>query len=239
MPLWNLKDDYPPQMYVQFPDLTEIHYHYALTSCSKKTLEESVKTEFVFTLQSPVHSRGGHGAVLHDFKCVSSMRNWSKFHPDWDKRRLDLWWKRIHPEAEPQESARYRWRTLESDPTQRHQASGCGFRIAEPPLETRMFTKFFSLLRMPLEPRPIQLRWLANNNYRLIERGNLASYWVNGWNPLDYTMENEIEYWRKVEEKRREARSKRASKKSTPVIIPPPIILPEPAPNYAGQVAGF
>jgi len=50
-------------------------------------------------------------------------------------------------------------------------------------------------MRMPTEVTPIQNRWFTLHNYRLRDKGKLASYWVNGWPPKEYSIEKEYEYF--------------------------------------------
>lgn len=210
MPLWNLRDDYSPSMTVQYPDLTEIARVDGLQYCTAQRLLEEVKTEFVFTIQAPSTQNLTHELIRHGFTQVSSMRNYYRSHPE--ERRLNFWWKRVHPNAEPQKSGRISWGGSEEGGYFSH--GGCGFKLNNK--LHKAFKKFFSLLRMPLDPTKFQLQWLKINNYRLIEKGNMASFYVNGFDPDTYSFQTEADYWRKVEEEDAKKRAAKGKSRSIP-----------------------
>lgn len=194
--------------HVQFRDLTEVLYnpnsYYQF--CAKK-----VQTEFTFYLQAP---GGDPGALAQmGFKHVSSMNNWWPSHRG-QTRTLKLWW--IKQEDKP---------NLEKDPerrkwyfnhagyeyynpiTQHMAASGCGFKIGVPPLPKKTlnaagFYRFFTVLRLPLEElKPLEQKWMKLNHFRFLDKGKLAQYWVNGWEPKDYTPEMEYAFFKTTPQK--------------------------------------
>lgn len=177
----------------QFPDLTEIKYTSVVT---QEDIRE-VKTEFMFFLKAP-HSSGIPAEGL-GLKPVSMMNNWWPSH-NGENRALTLYWARVpHSEGIPQLAERKRWEYSSTeayaDIEQHLAASGCGLKIGEPPLEVALFHRFFTLMRMPVEVKLIQKRWLTKHNYRLLDTGKLASYWVNGWSPEEYSHAKEYAYF--------------------------------------------
>lgn len=217
---------YPP--IVQFPDLAEVQFmreSYCGSSGMTKEYLDAIKTEFIFFVKangvSPTAEEWG-------LKPVSCMNNWYTAHRT-EARRMTLYWMR-NPNytEEPQTPTRISWginRPYDDkyipyvlDRTKLTQdsflaASGCGFAIGEPPFVPRLFHRFHTLMRIPVEVKPIEKRWLVKHNYRLLDTGKLASYWVNGWTPKEYTYEKECAYfkvhadWSKIEPKKKEVKA--------------------------------
>lgn len=214
---------YPPT--VQFPDLTEIEYmndSYCGYGPSPENVK-AIKTEFIFFVKALGTSEN---AIALGLKPVSCMNNWYNAHRcEW--RKMTLYWMR-NPNFvdEPQTPTRtnwginrghydeYKWHPYVLDRTKLTQdsflaASGCGFALGEPPFVKKCFYQFHTLMRMPVEVKPIEKRWLLKHNYRLLDTGKLASYWVNGWLPEEYTKEKECAYfkvnadWSKIEPKKK------------------------------------
>ena len=187
-------------MIVQFPDLTEF-------PCSSELARvNSVQTEFAFYLGALVDEsyNGIKDATRFGFTAISRMNNWWPTH-NGENRALTLYWKRCHDRSGgPLEVVvmRMQWprsRDFKRDfksITKHLAASGCGFKIGEPPLKAELFHRFFTLMRMPVKVSPIRVKWLTAHNYRLIDTGKLASYWVNGWDPKTYSIENEYRYFK-------------------------------------------
>ena len=178
-------------MYVQFPDLTELR---------GPNIYEKPKTEFVFYLKAIGDCKEAERAGMTPISC---MNNWWPTHCG-EKRKLTLYWMR-NPGSDgtPQSTNRRKWtyssyRSTEAfAKVEAHMgATGCGLKIGEPPLKVSLFHKFFTLMRMPVEVKPAQVKWLTRHNYRLIDTGKLASYWVNGWKPEEYSIEKEFEYFK-------------------------------------------
>lgn len=184
-------------MTVQFPDLTEFNTPYEI---DKETVKK-VKTEFAFYLSS-LDSGRKHIAILKPlgFTSVSVMNNWWPTHYG-EERPLTLYWKRCNDGTGKSPVCRRRiWWGMaiaEYEQIRQHLAgSGCGLKIGEPPLKAELFHKFFTLMRLPVVVSPPQKKWLLTHNYRHLETGKLASYWINGWKPGEYCIEKEYEYFK-------------------------------------------
>jgi hypothetical protein len=174
-------------MYVQYPDLTELRY---------PTPYEVPKTEFACYVKAITSCKE---AEKQGMKPVSCMNNWWPTHCG-ENRTMTLYWMRVPTsDGTPQVLSRHRWHFSSASvfaKIEEHMgATGCGFKIGEPPLRVSLFHRFFTLMRMPVEAKPIQVKWLTLHNYRLIDTGKLASYWVNGWKPEEYSIEKEYEYF--------------------------------------------
>jgi len=176
---------------IQYPDLTEV-LHPSNYSRSE--------TEFIFYLQAPL-SNTPYTLKGKGFTPVASMNNWWPTHAG-EERRLTLWWLKVPTNAGNEVKAgRNRWGYSSAkdkySQIEKHLAkSGCGLKIGEPPLLSKYFHKFFTLMRMPLDIKPIQQKWLTRHNYRHIDTGAMASYWVNGWEPNKYSIELEYEFFK-------------------------------------------
>jgi len=48
---------------------------------------------------------------------------------------------------------------------------------------------------MPLKLNDVQKRFMEEYHYRLLDTGKLATYWVNGWKPEEYSMEKEYKFF--------------------------------------------
>lgn len=184
-------------IYTQYPDLTELGFAYDL---NKRNVDD-IKTEFLFYLQGPC---SGNMALIKglDFTEVSCMNNWWPSHRG-ENRKLTLWWKRGPKDHKPQALlSRHNWTYSGGGKTkwsliEAHLGgSGCGMMIGEPPLKVSLYHRFFTLMRMPVTTSPIQKRWLTRNNFRLLDEGKIASYWVNGWKPAEYDVKKEYEYFK-------------------------------------------
>lgn len=184
----------------QYPDLTELKYASART---EKHIEET-KTEFIFHLSAP-HNYDLRKSYILDagFQEVSCMNNWWPSHRG-EKRTLTLFWMRApNGLVEPQPCKRKAWLNYRSANEHyfhgQHLAwSGCGFKIGVPPLgefATTRFHRFFTLMRMPVIVKPLNLKWLKKHNYRHLDTGFMASYWINGWKPKEYDIKKEYEYF--------------------------------------------
>lgn len=186
-------------MIVQLPDLTEVLWAHNLP----EEVPEA-ETEFLFFLSGPC---GGHRNLPEGMQPVSCMNNWWPSHHG-EMRTLTLYWMRPpNGTKDPQPCKRKKWLYDEERrmkyPTSKFNAikehlaaSGCGFKIGVPPFRVKLFHRFFTLMRMPVEVKPIQKRWLTLHNYRLLDIGAMASYWVNGWKPEEYSEEKELAYFK-------------------------------------------
>lgn len=184
----------------QYPDLTELVYS---SNGVKKHVKET-KTEFIFHLSAP-HNYIVTKSYLLDagFQKVSCMNNWWPSHRG-EERTLTLFWMRApNGLLEPQCCKRKAWMNYspmhDSYFHGQHMAlSGCGFKIGVPPLgefATARFHQFFTLMRMPVIVKPLNLKWLKKHNYRHLDTGFMASYWINGWKPKEYNIKKEYEYF--------------------------------------------
>lgn len=186
---------------IQFPDLTEVD-----GVCSLEAEEaESIDTEFAFgtsvnthdsiaDLNIPIASMG--------FRALSSMNNWWFSHSG-ETRIVTLWWKRMcaREDSVQQISERTSWSEdnhfTENKPyIPLTQASGCGFLLGEPPLRSEIYHRFFSLLRLPLQMSTLRTKWLSYHNYRHLDTGKYAQYWINGWSPERYSFDLEKDFWK-------------------------------------------
>lgn len=185
---------------IQFPDLTEIDYAKDMTQESIK----QIKTEFIFHLAAPYYE--GINKTKFGFKAVSCMNNWWPSHAG-ENRKLTLWWMRSPGFLEgPQIADRKVWPSYCLADRKYGKIvkwlshTGCGLKIGEPPFTVKLFdtqfNRFFTLLRMPLIVSPLKQRFLASRNYRHLDTGKLASYWINGWEPEKYDVEEEYKYFK-------------------------------------------
>lgn len=185
--------------YKQYPDLTEIGCYEVLHT----NFQKEIDTEFVFYLRA-IGSAGYATPENYGFKLVSSMNNWWPSHYG-EERRLDLFWMKLpeKPDFSAREVYRVKWsygRACNTNYLKAHEKhmakSGCGLKIGEPPFKATLFHRFFTLMRLPVELKPSQTKWLKLHNYRFLDSGKEAQYWVNGWPPEEYSMEKEYEFFK-------------------------------------------
>jgi hypothetical protein len=188
-------DDYG-YLVPQFPDLTEQMYMGYVNDCVNK-----VKTEFMFFVKSMDRGQNADAIGL-GYKPVATMNNWWPSHAG-EIRPITLYWMRAPKgttELQPVERKRWAWRENEKTKyvaiKKDLAASGCAFKIAEPPINPKKFFKYFSLLRMPLVMSPQRKSFLKGLNYRQIDTGAHASFWVNGWDPKTYNIEKEFAFFK-------------------------------------------
>jgi len=191
-------------MVIQFPDLTEVMYGYELVQISPSFSQ----TEFAFQLKSPVAGTSDRMYKEAGFKAVSIMNNWWPSHAG-EIRPLTLYWMRA-TEVKPltQGPNRLNWKYNSTGKwaiLEQHMAgSGCGLKIGELPFRKSLFHRYFTLMRLPVEITPLQKKWLAMYNFRHLDTGKLASYYVNGWKPEEYTSAKEFEYFKTTQKGWRE-----------------------------------
>jgi len=136
------------------------------------------------------------------------MNNWWPSHAG-EIRPLTLHWMRATKEnPRLQAVERKQWRYSSKDcykALEVHMAgSGCGLKIGELPFKKSLFHKYFTLMRLPVEVTPLQKRWLTKYNFRHLDTGKLASYYVNGWKPEEYSTAKEFEYFKTTKEEWKE-----------------------------------
>jgi hypothetical protein len=185
-------------MFTQFSDLTEV-YTTSLRDYTEANLHDMVQTEFLFGTTTKWQNSHKFCKQL-GFKAVSCMNNWWPTH-DGDNRTMTLWWKRLREKQDaPLEPQPCHWgmNAEKYGIHERHtQASGCGFKIAEPPLRRNLFFRYHTLLRLPIDPNRIRRKWLEKHHFWLLEVGSFASFWVNGWKPEEYDwLTVEVPFWK-------------------------------------------
>jgi hypothetical protein len=185
---------------VQYPDLTELisSSNFADDRLTAEVVQSKVTTEFAFATTVNrtgkwTEGLGILGLIRNGFEPISAMKNWYGVHQR-DRWPIVFWWKRIHtgPDVALQTANRTWWC---SESALGLHASGCGFKIAEPPLLSERYHQYFTLLRMPKKVGGIQIKWMADHNYRMIALGTHANFWLNGWDPKAWSYMREIEYF--------------------------------------------
>jgi hypothetical protein len=186
----------------QFPDLTEVKDLYYESNFAPEKIR-ALKTEFAFAVTGP-NSNIAENRLMHvGFKAISQMNNWWSSHAG-ESRCLTFYWKKWDRPNLQGSVERVTWQNqkyikgeiLSSLPPYGHLASGgCGLKLLENFLSKKHAYRFFTLQRMPLEPTALQLKKLASLNYRLVDSGKLASYWINGWDPDTYDVKKEYEFF--------------------------------------------
>jgi len=188
---------------VHFPDLAEIRAGYITGSEDL----DSVPTEFMFTTTG-TFAGSSTIANLHKLGLeeVGAGKNWHWIHhQEWTNPIL-LFFKRVHPDAKPFpkpdprhfSAAHENISPYHNSEVKNLQLNGCGLKVGDCQLKRRSFYRYFCLMRMPVKPSKRQLRWLKYANYRRIAVGNLASFWVNGWeNGADWSITKEKHFWLK------------------------------------------
>ena len=180
---------------IQYPDLTEITAIYSPTHSPKGFRENkealaTTTTEFLFYLGSPSHYPESPKAL--GLKPVAAMNNWWPSHHD-GARKLVLYWAK-NPNFKPKVqvlSARNNWCGYPH-----MAASGCGLKIGEPPMRARLFNRYFTLMRMPVQVNRIQEKWLSLHNYKHLDTGQQATYYINGWDPATYSKDVEFKHFK-------------------------------------------
>jgi hypothetical protein len=120
---------------------------------------------------------------------------------------MRLWWAKNPKPVEPCDAKFYSW-VNGGEYCQRYQVerynlhstqgTGCGMKIGQLPLSSHYWYRYLTLMRMPTIENitDIQVKWLDRRHFRYLGEGSLASYWVNGWKPEEYSVSKEKEYWK-------------------------------------------
>jgi hypothetical protein len=224
---------------IQFPDLAEVFYLQNTYYRNGVTIEDinTIKTEFIFNTMALTQNNGY--AKKLGFLPVSCMNNWWSSHKG-EKRRMTLYWMR-NPNftGEPQVAKRVRWNYTGNDENihipraeigdyPHLAASGCGFKIGNAPFSAKLFHRFFTVMRLPLEIDVKQKRWLKAHNFRHLDTGQLASYYVNGWKPDEYSVKEEFKYfgvdagWNRI--KKEKVNGDRQQSSEPIQNVPPPVV---------------
>lgn len=181
----------------QFEDLTEGR---GLFNCAGTTEEnvKAIKTEFSFAVAAP--SQGGEYLEKYGFRHVSTMNNWWPTHAG-QNRALKFFWRKDEKAPNlPKKPARISWQMGNYQDKAKRLAlqlahSGCGFKLCTPPVTMKDHYRFFTLMRLPIEPTDSQVKLLKKLNYRHLDTGRLASYWINGWEPKKYSFDREYDFF--------------------------------------------
>lgn len=176
--------------WAQAPDVTELSSSY-LTNLKHSFLEQRVWTEFAWVTVA-VGTTNGTGVRPEaldslkrlGFNPISRMSNRHPCHSQ-QKYYLEFWWKRMHDGVDPWKAGPVRVNRCDWGGYRDKSASGCGFNFGEPPLteiKTRFFD-FFSLLRIPHtdDKDGLYESHLKRFNFRKVDRGRLATFYVNGF----------------------------------------------------------
>ena len=190
-----------------YPDLTEVEGKGLFLPESSQPNPEvnRIKTEFVFYLAAG--AMWDEGVFIScGFVPIARMNNWWPSHRG-EIRPLTLWWKRNknferHPRPqrriwmdEPFFFKDRQGRGLEYYHHLTTASSGCGFKIGELPFRKNQFYRFFTLYRIPLNSPPEVLETLKTHNYKHVDTGTEAEYWVNGWDPATYDIHKEFAFF--------------------------------------------
>lgn len=201
------------QYVVQHCDLTELYNGHILASkynpqsgdydrVANLTALNEIKTEFAFATVACAKSYQSHVAkALTDagFSAITTMSNWFYSHSgQW--RPITFYWKRMKSVEESEEvpfKTTY-WYTdsnfVSKNPVKTIHASGCGFGLNFGRFSNR-YWRYFTLFRTPLSLTPGRENWLKMRNFRLLDTGKFAKYYINGWDAESYTVDKEKEYW--------------------------------------------
>jgi len=203
-----------PEIYVQFPDLSEVHVGSLYSDIASSIFltdnlltTSYLKTEFCFAVSAPGASERSIEILKKiGFKNLSSMKNWWPSHVLEKERTLRFWWKKTGIKEPCLGSMRKIWKSYSYNDEHKfhfeHMAyTGCGFKIGELPLRAVRFHQYFTLMRLPLQLVGFQRKWLERYHFRHIDTGISSQYWINGWNPEEYTETMEMSYWKAYEDK--------------------------------------
>jgi hypothetical protein len=185
------------RMYIftpQFQDLTEGTQIGEYRNTLKESLK-NLKTEFIFGVAAP----GQDASYLKDFgfKHLSTMNNWFYSHSGQTRPLSFYWLKREGAKNLDEAPTRKVWCGGEVLPTINGALSygGCGFKLGVAPLSRKLHYQAFTLLRLPIEVSRVQAKLLKKLHYRHIDTGKLASYWINGWDPKEYSSAREYKFF--------------------------------------------
>jgi hypothetical protein len=211
-------------MWTQFPDLTEFPSIYSI----EREKIGACKTEFAFVLIAHASKNTLADVRVLGFNPVSCMNNWWPTHRG-ETRLLTLCWGRVPGGAlaDLDKVKRKHWGYCggyQKDPTIEPllAGSGCGLKIGEIPLTKKSYNRFFTLMRLPVEITPLQERWLKKYHYRFLDKGSIASYWVNGWPVEEWTAEKEYAYFKTT---KAEWAMEGVPPEKEPVVFLPPVVV--------------
>jgi len=201
---------------ILYPSPKLEHYYYWNNARWGSSLE-SIQTEFSFGIYAPSNSKDAL-PILEEagYKHLATGLNWYYSHVGQD-RPLQFWWKKHEGKTEPIPCKRVSYGGPRTDPIAAYQregnrylyrgilaATGCGFSIQDFPMlprKERLPIRYFTLLRAPLQISRMRQIWLKHWNFRKIDEGHMASYWLNGFDPKGYSPNVEKEYWASIASK--------------------------------------
>lgn len=151
-----------------------------------------VSSEFAFcvTSASQMTPNGGSYNVspyLRDagWRLVGQKLNWYPSHNG--DHCVGVWFKRLRTGGVDMSVVQPRQCYNGGPPSPKNLVwSSCGAKFLVGLSQLRWGNKMLSLARLPVD---IPLRWkpfLKVHGWRHVDTGQLASYWVNGWEPADY-----------------------------------------------------
>lgn len=183
-------------MIYQAPDLAEINTYEV-----NPNLMNTCNAEFVFAVSAPSNAEITLDKLnAEGFKPVSIMSNWWRSHHG-EKRKLVLWWKRLRDKSLPLTVARQKWcetyggydNPIDKANIADLAFSGCGFKLCDGPITNfqARFANYFSLIRVSLidHQDELYLHALKRFNFKLIEVGSEAAFYVNGWDRWTWEVE--------------------------------------------------
>jgi hypothetical protein len=160
-----------------------------------------IKTEFAFHLSAS--QANNFDATKAGMQAVSVMNNWWPTH-NGEERKLTLYWAKLKDKPNIQEVVEprrwnfgeYKFMSIQKELA----GSGCGFKLIEPPIVRARHWMYFTLVRLPLQINKVRERLLKALNYRHLDTGTMAQYWINGWDPKTYSIEKEYEFFNTSQE---------------------------------------
>jgi hypothetical protein len=179
----------------QFQDLTE--WYGVSDGYNVQESLKAIKTEFTFAVAAPSQNIGY--LIKEGFNHLSSMNNWWPSHCGQNRELKFLWLKKEGILNLAKAPLRSSWgfgdERKEKYLSDQLAKGGCGFKLAIPPIASKDHYRYFTLMRLPVRVSSLRQKLLAKLNYRLIDTGKLASYWVNGWEPKVYSHEMEYKFF--------------------------------------------
>lgn len=185
---------YPLRKWIQAVDVTEIH-SYGLVGMDEAEFKEVIKTEFAWVVTALPGKTVLDALKRLKFEEFSRMSNHFPGHLG-QRYHLSFWWKYIGNHFTGKVQREY-WHcdTVKQSLT----ASGCGFKMGEPPFKGSLtsLANYFSLIRVPNTAVVSSYeKVLARRNFHKLQSGERATFFVNGWRK-GWTYDKESEFFAK------------------------------------------
>lgn len=158
-----------------------------------RTLEENAGTEFAFATTAEYQNtenaspQVGIALTALGWIPVGKRLNWSRWHNG--SPPVTIWFRHLVPGAsqQPGPRRRYAGNTAETlgGYCKHHVAYSCGAKLID---AVGRPGPYVALWRRPVELRPRQLSLMKTRGWRHVATGSLASYWVNGFTPDEWTI---------------------------------------------------